>query len=396
MAAVTGQRRAVGVAVLGSTAGVLPAFLTGAVAVQIGQDVDLGGLGLGLGIGAFYLSASVGSVPLGRVAERIGPALAVRLGLAATVAIQVALALTVRSAWGLGVLLFLAGICQALVQPAVNSLVAGRLPADRLGFALALKQSGMPLASLLGGIAVPALALTLGWQYAYAAGALIALATLAAVPADLPVTRVPGARAGRPDQPTSILNRYGVVGLLGAASAGILVTFVVSGAEASGIAPGPAGLLLTGGSALGIASRLAHGRLADRGALLPIRRVIVLLAVGAVGYVAMWPQTPLGYGLAVVPVFAFGWSWPGLFNLSVVRRNPSAPAAATGVSQTGVYIGAGAGPVLGGLVVDAAGYGALWVVCTGLLAAASVLAWRLRVALLADDAVRSAQPATAG
>lgn len=70
-------------------------------------------------------------------------------------------------------------------------------------------------------------------------------------------------------------------------------------------------------------------------------------------------------------MFAFGWAWPGLFNLSVVRDNPSAPAAATGVTQTGIYIGAGGGPVLGGMIVRTAGFSALWVSASfGLLIAA--------------------------
>ena len=66
--------------------------------------------------------------------------------------------------------------------------------------------------------------------------------------------------------------------------------------------------------------------------------------------------------------FGSGWAWPGLFNLAVVRLNPSAPAAATGITQTGVYVGALTGPIAFGLVVDAWGYGMAW----SLAAASSV------------------------
>lgn len=80
-------------------------------------------------------------------------------------------------------------------------------------------------------------------------------------------------------------------------------------------------------------------------------------------------------------MFAFGWAWPGLFNLSVVRDNPSAPAAATGVTQTGIYIGAGGGPVLGGMIVRTAGFSALWVSASFGLLIAAVAALVLRILL---------------
>ena len=71
---------------------------------------------------------------------------------------------------------------------------------------------------------------------------------------------------------------------------GVTVTFLVKGAEASGIAPGPAGLLLTAGSAVGIASRLLQGRWADRGQLVPIRRVALLR--GSAGRPGCWARPP--------------------------------------------------------------------------------------------------------
>ena len=62
----------------------------------------------------------------------------------------------------------------ALNQPSANLMLVTHIDAERLGFALATKQSGMPAGALLGGAAVPAIALTVGWQWAYVAGAVIA------------------------------------------------------------------------------------------------------------------------------------------------------------------------------------------------------------------------------
>ena len=76
------------------------------------------------------------------------------------------------------------------------------------------------------------------------------------------------------------------------------------------------------------------------------------------------------YVLATPVAFGAGWAWPGLFNLSVVRRFPEAPGAATGATQTGTYLGAGVGPLVFGLVVDARGFSVAWPLAAVLLARA--------------------------
>jgi len=356
-------RRALFGGVVGTTSSVLPAFMTGAIAVQLADDLSLGASQLGLVIGGFFASAALGSVRLGRLAERLGPGAAMRIGLTTSMLTGVAMS-QARSALHLGLALLVAGTSNALTQPAANLLLVRHVPDGRLGLAMALKQAGMPIASLLGGVAVPVLALTVGWRWAYVAAALVAGAAMAAVPSAAGSARAARSTSSvprpRPDLPRGLLVDYAVVGLLGAAAAGATVSFLVSAGEQSGLSPSAAGLLLTGGSAVGITSRILHGRWADGPRLLPIRRVALLLGVGGLATIVLALDTPTAYVVAVLPVFAFGWAWPGLFNLSVVRNNPSAAAASTGVTQTGVYIGAGAGPVLGGLVVDTAGYPALW------------------------------------
>jgi MFS family permease len=60
--------------------------------------------------------------------------------------------------------------------------------------------------------------------------------------------------------------------------------------------------------------------------------------------------------------FAAGWGWPGLFNFAVVKTNPGAPAAATGITQTGASGGAAVGPLVFGLVAETASYEVAWLV----------------------------------
>jgi hypothetical protein len=62
----------------------------------------------------------------------------------------------------------------------------------------------------------------------------------------------------------------------------------------------------------------------------------------------------------VVLGFGLGWSWPGLMNFAVVRLHPQAPAAATSITQTGVYAGGCIGPLGLGAVAAVAGYPVMW------------------------------------
>ncbi|MCP5025404.1 MAG: MFS transporter [Actinomycetia bacterium] len=364
-------------AILSTTSGVLPGFLTGALGVQLRDELGFGESGLGLAVGAFFLGGAVSSAPMGQLAQRWGATRSLQVALSLTVACQLAAAALVES-WGpLVVALFGSGLANGLNQPAANLLLTDGTPASRLGFAMALKQSGMPSATLLGGLAVPAFALTVGWRWAYGAGALLALATVILVGRlDQPSL----SRASRPDAQLRSSRRTmfllaGTVGC-GAFAANGMTSFLVSSAEASGLAEAAAGLTLTLGSVFGIASRLIMGARADRLTARPLITVAGMLAIGAVGLLSLGIGSAVATVLAVPLAFGAGWAWPGLFNLAVVRANPEAPAAATGFTQTGTYLGAVAGPVVVGLLVDQVGYRAGWIATATVAVAGAFLASR--------------------
>ncbi len=376
------------VAVTVTAASVLPAFLTGAVGVQLRDDLSFDEGALGLAIGAFFLAAAVGSAPGGHLVQRLGAHRSITIALGLTVVADLWIAAGARSWAALAGGLAIGGLGNAVTQPAANLLLATSVPGRRLGLAVSLKQAGMPSATLLGGLAVPALALTVGWRWAYVAAALLAVIGLWAV------GRLPGAegrqevlvRGGRPDSATTALAVAATGMVFGAATAGAIGAWVVSSAEASGVASGPAGLLLTFGSAVGIASRIAVGWRADRVDRSPLRTVATMLAVGALGVAGLSSDAVGVLVPAVALAFGAGWAWPGLFNFAVVRANPSGPAAATGITQVGTYLGAVAGPVVFGLVVDADGYGTAWLMTAAwALAAAAVM--RLADRRLAAQAV---------
>lgn len=395
---------------------IFPAFLTGALAVQVKDDLDLSESNFGLAIGAFFVGSSCGSAALGRLAERLGPVRAIRFGLATTIVANVAIAVVVEGARSLQLVLVLAGLANALTQPAINLLLVRVVNPDQLGFVMALKQSGMPSAALVGGLAVPVIALTIGWRSAYLFGAALALLAIALsgvsgeradveepnadrvgggpVAGDIPsganpaegdretLGRWPGidrtSPRAKPDLGIAMLLLMAAVGVLGGGAANILVGYLVSGAVDSGVSPGWAGLLLTFGAALGVASRLIHGWLVDRRPFDALSRVVVMFVLGAIGSLGLGIHQPLAYALATPVAFAAGWAWPGLFNLVVVNSNRSAPAAATGVTQTGVYVGSLVGPIVAGFLIEAFGYQAVWLLTACSLGGAAVTAFAVR------------------
>ena len=53
-------------------------------------------------------------------------------------------------------------------------------------------------------------------------------------------------------------------------------------------------------------------------------------------------------------------SWNGLLNLAVVRMYPASPAAATGVTQAGLYAGGVIGPALFAVLATVGSYPVAW------------------------------------
>jgi len=60
-------------------------------------------------------------------------------------------------------------------------------------------------------------------------------------------------------------------------------------------------------------------------------------------------------------------------NFAVVRLHPQAPAAATSITQTGVYAGGCLGPLGLGAVATLFGYPAMWIVAAVAMVSAAAL-----------------------
>jgi len=366
-------RRGIFTSLAATIAANVPFFLVAAMAPQMEQELDFGPASLGVALGVFYAAGAVVSPRAGALVERFGAAASLRWAAAMSGAVQLAIAVGAHSFPMLVALMVAGGFANAWAQPASNVYLVRLVSPERLGFALGVQKSGLPFAALLGGLAVPAFALTVGWRWAFVTfGVLSLLTALAVSVGGLARANKRNAEA-EPDVRRRILVVLAIgVGCASAAS-NALSAFLVLGGVDIGLSEGAAGILLIVGSIVGLGVRLAAGAYADHTRSTGFGMMIAMFSVASVSYVLLASGASWVYVLATPLAFTTAYAWPGLFHLAVVRSNPSGPGAATGIAMTGTLTGAVVGPLLFGAIVDATSYAVGWIVGAVLLAAAAVL-----------------------
>ncbi|MGH4022512.1 MAG: MFS transporter, partial [Pseudonocardiaceae bacterium] len=163
------------------TVGVLPVFLVGGLAVQLRADLGLSVSLVGLAGSLFFAVSALAARALAMVTERVGPTAVLRASALGSALALAALALAPSTGWLLAALCY-AGLPNALSQPASNEMIMACVPVRKRGFAFAVKQSAIPIATLLAGLAVPAIALTVGWRWVFVSAAVVGLAAALTVP----------------------------------------------------------------------------------------------------------------------------------------------------------------------------------------------------------------------
>jgi cyanate permease len=234
---------------------------------------------------------------------------------------------------------------------------------------------------------VPAIALTIGWRWAYVIGTGLALGALLLAPRGSDGRE--RASAARGERATGALSVIGLAAGLGAGAATALGIFLVAAAVDRGIDAGLAGLTLTMGSVVGLTLRLVNGWLADRRSGGHVAVVAGSLLLGAAGVALL--AVPGAFALVVGTVLAFGlgWSWPGLLQFAVVRLHPEAPAAATSIVQVGVYGGGFVGPIAFGFLAAHASFPVAWLVAAAAMLGAGILMVIGRRMLVAHRSARA-------
>jgi MFS family permease len=411
---------------------VLPVFLLGALSVQIRTTLGVDESRIGFAAATFFTGAAIGSFGLRWTPERFGALRMLALTTAGSSLAMLLIAATADKWLTLTVLEAVAGFSDGILQPSANLNLSQRVHTAKQATAYGIKQASVPAATLLGGLAVPAIALTVGWQWAFAGAGLFGLvlsgelllahrrlaqgrltsegpahrglarwglgrwglgprrarradeAAGLGVPLEQAMNPAPRQPIQRGSTASAGAKKAGgvqwdlVIPLalgagLAAGAANALGAFLVAGAVERHISPGSAGVLFALASASSLAARLLAGVLADRHQFRVFLVVSAMLLVGSLGYLGLvfaqgWWIMP-----AALVSFSAAWGWNGLFNYGVARAHPGSEASATGFTQGGVFVGSIIGPLTFGLVAVHVSYAAGWAGCAGAAIIAGVL-----------------------
>jgi MFS family permease len=354
-----------------------PVFMLGAAAPAVRSDLHFDARHLGVSVSAFWVAMALAGLVSGRLAQAWGPRRTIVTGVSAAVASLVGM-LAAPSWWVLLAGACLGGIGAALTTPAGDMALFSVTPVRRLGVAYGVKQAALPAASFLAGVGVPALVLTLGWRWAFGAGALLAVPALLVLPRRL-AARAPAAR--RSTKRASLHDVVPIAVAVALAMSAVSATggFFVESAVTKGLSGQQAGTLLAIGSGFGIAGRFLFswklGRIAR-----PLNLVALLLALGGAGVAGFTVSgRPVLLVLATVLAFGAGWGWNGLLTQTVVSSHPDDTARASAYIMVGAAVGGVVGPASFGLVADAVGISWAWAGAAGALFAGAVVLLALGV-----------------
>jgi len=352
----------------GLTIAALPVFLVGGLAVQIRQELGFSETALGLAATVGFLSVTVTGPFGGRLVDRIGARSSVVLGAIFASVALFGIGFWARS-WGqLAASMMVAGLAFAFIDPGLALLVSRAVPPERQGLAFGIKESSIPIATLAAGLAVPIIALSIGWRWAFLLG-IIPLGVLGLllprIPNHLPERRLDESGGSYVVTARRALILMATGAAFGSIAASGMGVFLTESAVAMGLSPASAGWLLAAGSGAAIASRMGTGLYADRRREQQLGTAAFMLAIGGLCMLLVATGAAGMLVVGTIGAFAGGWGWTGLLFLTLIRANPEAPGALAGIGLAGLAVGNGLGPFLFGLVAQNVSFEIAWLGAAG-------------------------------
>lgn len=353
----------------------LPGFLTGALAVEITEELAFGTVGLGIAVAAVRAAAAATSLSVGVLSDRLGAIQTLRLAAAAAIVSTAGIALAADSLQMLTAWLAVAGFGIACCHTGANRLLSKAVPPHRQGVAFGIKQSAPPAATLLAGLSVPAIAAVADWRWAYGCAAVVSAVMIVAIGRRPDPKRTDqGRRKGR----AQLGHRKAILLLNGAFFCGTgaavaTPVFYVDAAVQAGSTPAFAGGLLAAASAATILTRLTCGFVSDRIRSGHLMLCAGLLVTGAIGFILLTSGSSAVMAGGAILAMATTWGFNGVFWFAVVRAFSAAPGTITGVLGPGGHLGGTLGPILIGLLADVDGYSTAWATCGAVSVVAAIL-----------------------
>jgi predicted MFS family arabinose efflux permease len=345
----------------------------GPLAPFLQADFQISRTAVGLITTAMSLTAAPAALFGGRAADRVGERRVLLLsGFSAALA---ALAIAWSGGfWGLLAGCFVLGFGSGTQNPAGSAAIMRWFPHRQRGFAMGIRQTGVPLGGILAASVAPLLALTYGWRTAYALGGLYAFVGVALMFVayyDPPRKAAVGAPALRSFRELAGDKQLWWLGLLFNCQLftqqAVTTYFVLFLHEALDTPVVGAAALLAVINGVAMIGRIGWGLVSDRqfqGRRRPVLLIIVLLTLCSdLCAAALPPHTPIGLvvGLAVL-LGASAFAWTGLVGTLVIETaGHESAGSAISLVQVLATPASLLGPPLFGFLTDLSGsYRTAW------------------------------------
>jgi MFS family permease len=359
----------------------------GVLAGFVQQDLKLSSFQVGL-LMAASTAAPILALPIvGDLLDRRSERMIVGTGAAILAVGLVLSALGPSFAWLLASL-FIVGCGYSTTQPGGSKSVTAWFRGGQLGFAMGIRQAGLPLGGAAAAAVLPIVAGMWSWRFALVVGAAVALGGALGFSA---LYRAPAATAGKARQHRPPMNlasfltmlrhpwMRGVVlsgtTLVGAQSA-ILTYFMLFLRDEQSIPLGDGAWLMFAAQSCGISGRIILAAWSDRPGTSRFRLVVASMLAVAAGMLVLallrsqmlWPVLLLI--AAWLGFFGLGWYGPWVAFVADASP-PESVGLALGTAMAINQVAIVAAPPLLGLLHDlTGGYVAVWGCMAMLLAAA--------------------------
>ncbi|CAM5637169.1 MFS transporter [Streptomyces spiroverticillatus] len=340
----------------------------GALGIHLQSALDLNTAQLGLLVSSAQLAPLVGLLVAGELLDRYGERWVVGIG-AGTVGLALCTGSLAPGYATLLAVLLVVGMGYSTVQPGGSKTVASWFDASQRGFAMGIRQAGLPLGVALASAVLPYVAVEFGWRATLLTGGLVALLGAALFMgahrrpptphASQPMQAAPlRARLRMLREPSTVKIMLSGISLI-SVQGGVGILTVLHLHRVASVGAGTAALVLVASQGAGVAGRICLAAWSDRSRSGRYAVVLVCM-VAVIGGLAVL-MTPAGRSPVVASgVFVwlgfFGFGWYGPWVAYVTEAAPPGKTGfALGLAMSVNQIAIVSVPPVLGLLVDLSG-----------------------------------------
>ena len=357
----------------------------GALSSHLQTALELNAFEIGLLVSAAQIVPVLGLLVAGELLDRFNERQIVGIG-TLLVAVSLWMASLATTYGNLLIWLTLTGLGYSTAQPGGSKSVSGWFSKSQRGFAMGIRQAGLPLGGSIAAASLPPIATNYGWQAAFKTGAGVALA--GAILFILVYRSQPGnsgsAPTPQPNVPSTWRDRLALLRLpqmrniicsgvpLIAAQYGIVIFLALHLHERFRISIETSIVMLFIAQGAGVVGRIVlawWSDLSQQGRFVPVLMSIIAVLIGLL--LLLIPLTNSVIGLAVLSIwlgfFGFGWYGPWVTYVSESApplREGFTLGLAMAINQVAVI---GSPPLLGWLRDATGSYTVSWLLLILLL-----------------------------